>query len=88
MPKCVIPDCDNPIEVLSTGTCKNCYQSILNWTKRKPGEVESRVNQLNKFLGRMHTFLPEDLVKLRPRKIRIKALPGTIRVKKGKPKGK
>ena len=53
-----------------------------------PGEVESRVNQLNKFLGRMHTFLPEDLVKLRPRKIRIKALPGTIRVKKGKSKGK
>ena len=81
MPKCCIPNCDNNMECPSTGTCKACYGSILAWTKRKSAEAQDRAHKLAKFSARMQTILPQNLDLLRPKKVKIKALPGTIKIK-------
>ena len=85
MSKCCIANCDNNMECPSSGTCKACYQNILNWSKRSAKDIQERASRLGKYNSRMSTFLPAN-VEMFSGKTKIKAMPGKIRLKKPKTK--
>lgn len=72
---------ENPVECPSTGTCKNCYSAILRWSKRKSAEAQDRAHKLSIYSARMQLILPTNIELIRPKKVKIKAMPGTVKLK-------
>lgn len=83
---CCISGCFNEIHVPSTGTCRNCYGSILRWSKRSPEDVQRRAGTIGLYSNRMQLLIPSNVDILRPKKIKLKALPGQFRINKQKEK--
>ena len=81
---CCISGCLNEIHVPSTGTCRNCYASILRWSKRSPEDVQRRAGTIGLYSNRMQLLIPSNVDVLRPKKIKLKAMPGQFRVNKNK----
>lgn len=79
---CCIAGCDNEVHVPSTGTCRNCYSSILRWSKRSPADVRRRASTIGLYSNRMQLLIPHNVDILRPKKIKLKAMPGQFRVNK------
>lgn len=78
---CCIDGCEKEMTVPSTGTCKNCYQSILNWSKRNPADILKRAQQIGLYSTRMNIVTPKNVAVMRPKKIKLKAMPGQIKYK-------
>jgi len=78
---CAIEHCDNEIECPGSGTCKNCYNTILRWSKRKPKEILERSQTIGKYTARMQALVPTQVHIMNPKKVKLKALPGQIRIK-------
>ena len=68
----------------STGTCRNCYGSILRWSKRSPDDVQRRASTIGLYSNRMQLLIPTNVDILRPKKIKLKAMPGQFRINKEK----
>ena len=81
---CCISGCLNVVQVPSTGTCKNCYSSILRWSKRSPDDVRRRASTIGLYSNRMQLLIPSNVDILRPKKIKLKAMPGQFRINKNK----
>lgn len=81
---CCISGCENDVQVPSTGTCKNCYSSILRWSKRSRDDVMRRASTIGLYSNRMQLLIPTNIDLVRPKKIRLKAMPGQFRVNKKK----
>ena len=78
MPKCCIAGCERDMECPSTGTCKACYQSILNWSKRRSDEIRERQRKVGLYANRMAT-LAGNISIMTPKKLKLKAMPGHVR---------
>jgi len=79
---CCIAGCDNEVQVPSTDTCRNCYSSILRWSKRSPADVRRRASVIELYSNRMQLLIPHNVDILRPKKVKLKAMPGQFRVNK------
>lgn len=79
--KCCITGCDNEMTCPGSGTCINCYQSILRWSKRSPEDVLNRSKKIGLYTARMQTLTPSNLSIMNPKKIKLKGIPGQIRIK-------
>lgn len=61
--KCYTDGCDGTIgERSKTGLCKNCYQSILRYTKQRPRDIIKRARKLKIFSNRLGFVLPQNTV--------------------------
>ena len=78
MAKCAISGCDNPVECPGTGTCKACYQSILNWTKKRPAHIMQRARNIEKYSARMQVIVPSNTALIKPKRIELIGMPGTL----------
>jgi len=80
--KCCISGCDNLVQVPSTETCVNCYSSILRWSKRDAKDILHRAQRIGLFSTRLQILMPGNIEALRPKKIKLKRMPGQIKIKK------
>lgn len=64
-----------------SGTCINCYQTILRWSKRSSEDIYNRAQTIGLYTARMQTLTPSNLAMMNPKKVKLKALPGQIRIK-------
>ena len=78
MAKCCISGCENEMECPSTGTCKNCYQNILNWSKRPSEDILNRQKRIGLFANRMQT-ISHNISIMTPKKLKLKGMPGQIK---------
>jgi hypothetical protein len=76
--------CDNEMQCPGTGTCKNCYQSILNWSKRSAEDIERRANNIGLYSNRMNVLAPAFKKTMTPKKIKLRGMPGQIKYKLAK----
>lgn len=81
---CSTPGCDNKIECPSFGLCKNCYSSLLRWSKRTKTEQLNRMYKLQLFQARVESVLPHNVVvkKYKKSDIKIDVLPGQLNTNK------
>ncbi len=79
---CCIDGCEKEMAVPSTGTCKACYQSILKWSKRNSGDILKRARQIGLYSTRMQCITPQNVAIMRPKKIKLKGMPGQIKYKR------
>ena len=78
MAKCCIAGCENEMQCPSTGTCKNCYQNILNWSKRSSEDILYRQKRIGLFANRMQT-ISHNISIMTPKKLKLKGMPGQIK---------
>ena len=79
--ECCMEGCENDVEVPSTGTCKNCYSSVLRWNKRSREDIERRVHQIGLYGNRMNVVAPKHKTTMTPKKVKLKGMPGQIKYK-------
>lgn len=79
--KCCISGCDNPMECPSTGTCRNCYNSIRLWAKRPAKDLVRRSQKLGLYNARMQTIAPSQVKTLNVKQSHLKAIPGKVKIK-------
>lgn len=78
MRQCCIAGCENEMQCPSTGTCKNCYQNILNWSKRSSDDILNRQRRIGLFANRMQT-ISTNISIMTPKKFKLKGMPGQIK---------
>ena len=79
--KCCISGCDNEMQCPSTGTCKNCYQNLLTWSKRPAKDIIKRSQKLGLYNSRMQTIAPSQVKILNPGESHLSGMPGKIKIK-------
>jgi hypothetical protein len=86
---CAITGCDGLNECPTMGICKNCYQSMLYWGKKKPKQMIERAQKLVKYEARMNVMLPSQVAMPKREMVTLEVLPGQVNKKfkkKKKPK--
>jgi len=83
---CCIEGCENLCQCPGTGTCKNCYQNILSWSKRSAEDIENRSRRIGLYSNRMNVLAPSHKTIMTPKKVKLKGMPGQIKYKKVKKK--
>ncbi len=51
---CAVDACDRDVEV--AGLCKRCYSNMQYWSKKAPGRIVKRQQQLALYSARMKMF--------------------------------
>jgi hypothetical protein len=78
MKKCCIPGCDNEMKCPGSGTCVNCYSTILRWSKRTAADITKRAQTIGLYTARMQVLTPANLTIMNPRKVKLKGMPGKL----------
>ncbi len=86
---CNTPGCDNDVQCVNFGLCRNCYGALLRWSKRPQKDVVNRMNKLLLFQARVESVLPTNVVSKRYKRsdLKLDIMPGQyIKRKKLRPK--